>query len=121
MLASATAAAASRAVLMWRERMALTNSAWASWSTSASVKVAARFAIDRHTDSMFFADTYVSAKNIESVCRSMAKRAATFTEADVDQLAQAEFVKAIRSLHINTARDAAAAVAEASITGATHE
>ncbi|WP_433963654.1 phage portal protein [Tunturiibacter gelidiferens] len=66
-------------------------------------------------------DTYVSAKNIESVCRSMAKRAETFTEAELDAQAQQEFVKAIRSLHINTHRDAAAAAAEASITETPNE
>jgi hypothetical protein len=46
----------------------------------------------------------------------MAKRAEAFTDAEIDAQAQAEFVKAIRSIHINTHRDCAAAVAEANLT-----
>jgi HK97 family phage portal protein len=62
------------------------------------------------------ADASLSQKNIDLVCRSMEKRAKGFHESEIDALCQSEFLKAIRSLHINTARDCAAAVAEASIT-----
>ncbi|WP_213805750.1 phage portal protein [Granulicella sp. dw_53] len=61
-------------------------------------------------------DAANSSKNIESVCRSMAKRAETYTEANIDALAQHEFIKAVRSIHILTHRDIAGAKAEASVT-----
>jgi len=54
--------------------------------------------------------------HIETVLRSMAKRAQSFTAEDIDALAGAEFTKAVRSLHLNTHRDAAAASADAELT-----
>jgi HK97 family phage portal protein len=54
-------------------------------------------------------------KHIETVCRSMAKRAADYTDTDVDANAGAEFTKAVRSVVINTARDVAAFAAEQTV------
>ncbi len=52
---------------------------------------------------------------VEVACRSILKRSGTFTEQNTDQTAQAEFVRALRSIHINVNRDIAAAVAEAQL------
>ena len=60
-------------------------------------------------------------KHVEAVCRSMAKRCADGVvdiPADEDSLAGSEFSKAVRSLVINAARDAAAFAAEQSVNAA---
>lgn len=53
-------------------------------------------------------------KHVEAVCRSMAKRAAEFSDPDADTVT--EFGRAVRSLVINIARDCAAFAAEQMVT-----
>jgi hypothetical protein len=76
-------------------------------------------AIDRNgVDSVTAGDT--AATIIDDVLRSMEKRAAKWPERisdeDIATLAQGEFIKAIRSIHINVTREIAAAKASAALT-----
>jgi HK97 family phage portal protein len=59
-------------------------------------------------------------RHVETVCRSLAKRAETYTADDAESAVGTEFAKAVRSLVINIRRDAAAFAAEQEI-GVSHE